>query len=451
MKISTIILAAGKGTRMRSKYPKVLHPIAGEPMAWHIIQAVKEFSDELPTVVVGYKAEEVKDSLGDNAHFVLQNEQKGTAHAVQQAEDLLKGNSDIVVVLLGDMPLIKGQTLKALTETQKNNTGPVSMLTVLSENPRGFGRISRNKKGQVEAIIEEADCTSEQLKINELNVSVYCFQADWLWDNLENIPVSSKGEFYLTDIIKVATDKGLNVHAEAISDPQEAIGINSRVHLSEAERIMRRRINQTWMEAGVSIIDPQTTYIHTNVKIGQDTTIYPNTHLQGNTIIGEDCEIGPNTTINNTCIGNNCKIISSVLEYAKVENHVDIGPFGHLRKGAHLADGVHMGNYGEIKNSYIGPGTKIGHFSYLGDTTTGKNVNIGAGTITGNYDGVNKNKTEIADDVFIGSDTMLIAPVKIGKGARPGAGSVVNKDVGEGEVVVGMPARAIRRRKDNSE
>ncbi len=281
MKISTIILAAGKGTRMNSKYPKVLHPIAGEPIIWHIIEAVKEFSKELPTVVVGYKADEVKKSLRDTAQFALQSEQLGTAHAVQQTETMLKGKSDMVVVLLGDMPLIMGKTLKALVETQKNNTGPVSMLTVISDDPRGFGRISRNENGQVESIIEEVDCNSEQLNIKELNVSIYCFQADWLWENLKNIPVSSKGEFYLTDIIKVATDKGLNVHADIIPDPQEAIGVNSRVHLSEADMIIRERINHSLMESGVSIVDPQTTYIHANVKIGQDTIIYPNTHLQG--------------------------------------------------------------------------------------------------------------------------------------------------------------------------
>ncbi len=451
MKISTLILAAGKGTRLKSKKPKVLHNIAGETLAWHLIQTVKDFSDQLPTFIVGYQAEAVKENLGDTAQFVTQSEQLGTAHAVQQAESLLKGKSDLVVVIFGDMPMIKGETLKKLTDRQIENPGPVSMLTVLSDNPRGFGRIVRNKKGEVEAIVEEVDCTPEQLKINELNASFYCFQADWLWDNLDNIPLSAKGEFYLTDIIKIASDQGLSIQADVIEDAQEAMGINSRVHLAEAESIIQMRINHGWMEAGVSIIDPKTSYIEANVKIGQDTIIYPNSHLQGETEIGTDCIIGPNTTIQSSKIGNDCKISNSVLEFAHLENSVDIGPFGHLRKGAHLAEGVHMGNFGEVKNSYLGAGTKVGHFSYIGDTTTGKNVNIGAGTITCNYDGKNKNKTEIGDDVFIGSDTMLIAPLKIEKGASTGAGSVVNKNVGEGEVVVGMPARAIRKKKDKSE
>lgn len=451
MKISTIILAAGKGTRLKSKHPKVLHEIAGEPLAWHLIQAVKDFSDQVPTLVIGYQANEVKDRVGKQAQYVLQAEQLGTAHAVQQAEELLRGQSEMVLVLLGDMPLIKGKTLKSLTERQKNNSGPVSMITVISDDPRGFGRIVRDQQGQVVAIVEEADCSPEQLKIKELNVSIYCFKADWLWKNLKNIPVSNKGEYYLTDIIKVASDQGLKIQADVIKDSQEAMGINSRLHLAEAEKIMQQQINQAWMEAGVSIIDPNTTYIEANVKIGQDTIIYPNTYLQGNTMIGEDCQIGPNTIIRGSEIGNQCKILSSVVEFAKLESHVDIGPFAHLRKGAHLAEGVHMGNFGEVKNSYLGAGTKMGHFSYIGDTTTGKNVNIGAGTVTCNYDGKNKNKTEIGDDVFIGSDTMLIAPLKIGNRASTGAGSVVNKNIEEDEIVVGMPARAIRKKSDKNE
>jgi bifunctional UDP-N-acetylglucosamine pyrophosphorylase/glucosamine-1-phosphate N-acetyltransferase len=229
------------------------------------------------------------------------------------------------------------------------------------------------------------------------------------------------------------------------------MGINTRVHLAEAETILRQRINQEWMLSGVTMTDPATTYIEAGVKIGQDTILQPNTHLQGDTQIGEDCIIGPNVVIRQSQVGNQCKILNSVVEYARLEDHVEIGPFGHLRKGAHLAEGVHMGNFGEVKNSTLGPGTKMGHFSYIGDATIGKNVNIGAGTITANYDGEKKNHTEIADDVFIGSDTMLVAPLKIEKGARTGAGSVVTKDVKEDTVVVGVPARAIRRKSEKSE
>jgi bifunctional UDP-N-acetylglucosamine pyrophosphorylase/glucosamine-1-phosphate N-acetyltransferase len=451
MKISTLLLAAGKGTRMKSKLLKVLHPLAGKPMVWHPIQQIQQISDQKPVVVIGYQADAVQQALGEDADYVIQEEQLGTGHAVMQAKTILSGKSDLVMVLLGDMPLVTAETLTALIEKQKNNSGPISMLTVIVEDPRGFGRIVRNAEGEVEAIVEEADCTPEQLTIKELNISMYCFKADWLWKNLDAIPISAKGEYYLTDIIAVARQQGLPVQAEVITDPQEAMGINTRVHLAEAEKIIRQRINQQWMLSGVTIIDPNTTYIEASVTIGQDTIVYPNTILQGETHIGEECEIGPNSIVVDTTTGDHCQIFASVLERAKLENNVDIGPFGHLRKGAHLADNVHMGNFGEVKNATLGPGVKMGHFSYIGDATIGENVNIGAGTITCNYDGKNKNHTEIEEGVFIGSDTMLIAPLKIGKHARTGAGAVVNKDVKENTLVVGMPARAIRKLDNNSE
>ena len=445
MKTATILLAAGKGTRMRSNLLKVLHPLGGKPMLWHTIQAVVQATSTPPTLVVGYQGDKVKDTFGDLVEYVTQAEQLGTGHAVLQVGPHLKGKTDLVVVLLGDMPLLRGETIERLIATQQHNSGPISMLTVKADDPRGFGRILRNAEGEVEAIIEEADCTPEQLEINELNVSMYCFQSDWLWENLPKIPISAKGEYYLTDIVSIARQQGLSVRAEVIEDRQEAMGINTRVHLAEAETILRKRINEAWMLSGVTIIDPATTYIEAGVSIGQDTIIYPNTYLQGNTQIGSDCQIGPNSLVHDTVIGNRCKIFSSVVEHAHMEDDVDIGPFGHLRKGAHLAEGVHMGNFGEVKNSYLAPGVKMGHFSYIGDATIGRNVNIGAGTITCNYDGKNKHHTTIEEDVFIGSDTMLVAPLKIGKGARTGAGSVVTDDIAEDTLVAGVPARLLRK------
>jgi bifunctional UDP-N-acetylglucosamine pyrophosphorylase/glucosamine-1-phosphate N-acetyltransferase len=267
-----------------------------------------------------------------------------------------------------------------------------------------------------------------------------------LWEHLEKLPLSSNGEYFLTDTIGLASSAGQPVKAYILEDPIEAMGINTRVHLAEAEAILRERINNKWMLAGVTMIDPDTTFIDMNVRIGEDTILYPNTFLEGDTHIGEDCRIGPSAILRDSQVGNHCKIIASLLEYAKLEDHVEIGPFGRLRKGAHLLDGVHMGNFGEVKNATLGPGTKMGHFSYIGDATIGKNVNIGAGTITANYDGKEKHHTTIEDNAFIGSDTMLIAPVKIGKGASTGAGAVVNKDVEENTVVVGIPARAIRKK-----
>lgn len=451
MKSAVILLAAGKGTRMKSKLLKVLHPLAGKPMLWHSLQEVGKASTEKPTVVVGYQAEKVKEIFDGQAEFVLQEEQLGTGHAVMQARPQLDGKADLVVVLLGDMPLLKAGTIERLIEKQKANLGPVSMLTVIADDPRGFGRIVRNPLGEVEAIVEEVDCTPEQLEINELNISLYCFRADWLWENLPRIPMSAKGEYYLTDIIAIARQQGLSVQAEAIEDPQEGLGINTRIHLAEADAVMRRRINEAWMLEGVTMIDPDTVYIEAGVRIGQDTVIYPNTYLEGETVIGEDCQIGPNTIIRHSQLGNGCQVQASMIEFAKLEDHVDVGPFGHLRKGAHLAEGVHMGNFGEVKNSYLATGVKMGHFSYIGDAEIGENVNIGAGTITCNYDGKNKHKTVIERDVFIGSDTMLVAPLHIGEGARTGAGAVVNRDVEKNTIVVGVPARKLKDVKTEGE
>ncbi|MBN2045942.1 MAG: bifunctional UDP-N-acetylglucosamine diphosphorylase/glucosamine-1-phosphate N-acetyltransferase GlmU [Anaerolineales bacterium] len=444
MKTATILLAAGKGTRMNSKVLKVLHPLGGKPMLWHSVQQVSKASSEKPTVVVGYQAEKVREIFGEQVNYVLQEEQLGTGHAVMQAQAQLEGKADLVVVLLGDMPLLRAETIGRLIERQQANDGPISMMTVVADDPRGFGRVVRNQAGEVDAIVEEADCTAEQLAINELNISLYCFQADWLWANLANIPISAKGEYYLTEMVAIARQQGLPVQAEVIEDPQEAMGVNTRVHLAEAEAAVRKRINQAWMLAGVTVIDPDTTYIDAEVSIGQDTTIYPNTYIEAGTTIGEDCVIGPNTLIRGSQIGDRCQIFSAVVEFAMLENNVDIGPFAHLRKGAHLADDVHMGNFGEIKNSYLAPGVKMGHFSYIGDAQIGENVNIGAGTITCNYDGKHKHKTIIERDVFIGSDTMLVAPLKIGAGARTGAGAVVTKDVESGSIVVGVPAKKLK-------
>ena len=446
MKIVSILLAAGKGTRMRSKMMKVLHPLQGKPLVWHSIQQVGKVSQLPPVVIVGHQSEAVVAAVGDAADFIVQAEQLGTGHAVLQAKDHLAGKADLVLVVYGDMPLLRAETFGKLIETQKSNSGPISMLTIIEEDPRGFGRIVRNEMGLVDAIVEEVDCTPEQQEIKELNVGVYCVQADWLWENLPNVPLSAKGEYYLTDIIALARQQGLDVRAEIMEDSKEAMGINTRVHLAEAEAIIRRRTNEALMLSGVTMIDPNTTYIDAGVTIGQDTIIYPNTTIMGETEIGEDCMIGPNTIIRDAKIGSHCEVFASVIEQAVIEDHVDIGPFGHLRKGAHLLEGTHMGNFGEVKNATLGPNVKMGHFSYIGDATIKNNVNIGAGTITCNYDGKNKHHTTIEEDVFIGSDTMLVAPLHIGKGAKTGAGAVVTKDVAENDIVVGVPAHPLKKR-----
>ncbi len=448
MNLATVIMAAGMGTRMKSKIPKVLHPILGKPMLRHILDAVTPLNPVEAVVIVGHQSERVQAMFAGDALFAVQSPQLGTGHAVQQAQPLLEGKADTILVIPGDLPLLSTQTFKKLVDLYQSGPGPVAMLMVERKNPLGFGRVVRNERGYVQAIVEEAACTPEQKAIRELNVGVYVFQADWLWQNLKNIPLSAKGEYYVTDLVQIAGEQEAPVGAEMLEDEVEALGINNRAHLAQVEAALRQRINQKWMEAGVTLIDPATTYIGLEVTIGQDTVIQPNTHLLGHTTIGTDCMIGPNSYVDDATVGNGCEIRFSVVEQAVMEDNVDIGPFGHLRKGAHLAEGVHMGNFGEVKNSYLGPRTKMGHFSYLGDAHTGQGVNIGAGTITCNYDGVSKHKTEIGDDAFIGSDTMLVAPVNIGKNAKTGAGAVVTKDVPDNSVAFGVPARSRKPQAD---
>lgn len=446
MKITAVLLAAGQGTRMKSELPKVLHPLCGKPMLWHVLESLKEVTTEKPVVVVGHGAEPVTDFLGDSARTVLQEPQLGTGHAAMQAESLLRGKTDLVIVSYADMPLLRGETFKQLVETQRSNSGPFSLLTVIADDPRGFGRIVRKTDGTVEAIVEEYVATPEQKQIRELNVGAYCFNAEWLWDALHRIEKNpKKGEYYLTDVVEIAVKDDLPVQAVLHDDFVETIGINTRVHLSEAEAAMRQRINRGHMLNGVSMMDPASTYIEAGVVIGKDTTIMPNTYLHGNTVIGEGNVIGPNTIIRDTIIGNGCKVLASVLEGAVLEDNVDMGPFARLRKGAHLKNHVHMGNFGEVKDSTLHEGVKMGHFSYVGNADVGAHTNIGAGTITANYDGKKKHATEIGENVFIGSDTMLVAPLKVGSGARTGAGAVVTKNVPDDTLVVGMPARAIRK------
>lgn len=450
MKVTPILLAAGQGTRMISDLPKVLHCLAGKPILWHTLQTLKTPSFQKPVVIVGHNAEQVQKYVGKDAKCVLQEPQLGTGHAAVQAEAVLKGKTDFVVVTYADMPLLRRETFERLVTTQKKNNGPVSMLTAISEEPRGFGRVLRNADGSVSGIVEEFVATPEQLAIKELNVGAYCFSADWLWDALHRIELSPKGEYYLTDTIELAVKDGLPVQALVIDDLLDTIGINTRVHLAEAEAVLRQRINQKLMLAGVSLIDPDSTYIEVGVEIGKDTIVLPNTYIQGITKIGEGCEIGPDTYIRNSEIGAGCKVFMSVMESALLENYVDIGPFARLRKGTHLMEHVHMGNFGEVKDSVLRPGVKMGHFSYVGNADIGANTNIGAGTITCNYDGDKKHHTKIGKNVFVGSDTMLIAPIKLGDRSRTGAGSVVTKDVKDDTLVVGMPARAVRKLDENN-
>jgi bifunctional UDP-N-acetylglucosamine pyrophosphorylase/glucosamine-1-phosphate N-acetyltransferase len=446
MTLSTIILAAGQGTRMNSDLPKVLHRLNGKPLVRYSIDLSAGLGSKRTVVVIGNAAELVQKTVGDAAEFALQEQRLGTAHAVQAAEGLLGEEDGLIVVISADMPLLRIETLRRLVEECLASGAPMTLLTVHSRNPRGFGRILRDDNGDVIGIVEEAQATPDQLTIDELNVGAYCFDARWLWQALRKIGLSPKGEYYLTDIVSVAVEEGTSVRAITAEEEEETLGINNRVHLAEAERVIRRRINRQFMLNGVTMIDPDLVYIEDTVRIGKDTVLLPNTRLTGSTVIGKGCEIGPDMIISNSTVGDRCHLLASVIEGAVVEDEVGMGPFCHLRKGAHLGRGVHMGNFGEVKDSYLAAGVKMGHFSYIGNATIGENVNIGAGTITCNYDGVHKHSTEIGENTFIGSDTMLVAPLKIGKNAKTGAGAVVTHDVADGEVVAGVPARPLKKK-----
>lgn len=442
MDLAVVILAAGEGTRMKSNLPKVLHSLAGRSLVAHSLETARELTDRPPVLIVGHGAQAVKEAVDGEVTYVHQAEQLGTGHAVLQTRDELRGKADLVLVTYADMPLLTAGTLGRLVERQRENSGPITMLALVREDPHGFGRVVRDESGVVAGIVEEAVATPEQLAIRELNAGVYCFDADWLWDHVGDISLSlPKEEYYLTDLIGMAVKEGLKVEAVMTDDPAEALGINTRVRLAEAERVLRRRINERWMMDGVTMVDPATTYIEPGVTIGADTTIWPNTHLRGETIVGENCSIGPNTIIEDCRIGDHCQVLASVLEQAVMEDRSDIGPFGHLRRGARLCEGAHVGNFGELKESTLGPGAKMGHFSYLGDAEVGAGANIGAGTITCNYDGERKYRTVIEEGAFVGSDTMLVAPVRVGKGAKTGAGAVVTHDVPDGALAYGVPAR----------
>jgi bifunctional UDP-N-acetylglucosamine pyrophosphorylase/glucosamine-1-phosphate N-acetyltransferase len=396
--------------------------------------------------VLGYGAEQVETALGERCLYAVQEELLGTGNAVlatQKTVDTLEPQPQTVLVCYGDTPLISNEILARVLAEHLKHQATITFLTAITDQPSDFGRIVRDADGQVREIVEMKRATEEQRHISEVNSGVYCFDRGWLWPALQHLPRNPSGEYYLTDLIGIASSQGRKI-TTVTGSLDETIGINNRVQLAEVEQLLRRRILERHMYAGVTIIDPATTYIGTSVEIGADTIILPGTMITGNTRIGSGCRIGPGTTIDQSVIGDHCIVRNSVLEETTFEEGVSIGPFSHCRPGAYLARNVRMGNFGEVKNSYIGSETDIHHFSYVGDATLGEHVNIGAGTITVNYDGVRKNHTNIGAWASIGSDTMLIAPVEVGDHAKTGAGSVVKQDVPPGAVVVGVPARILR-------
>ena len=440
---AAVVLAAGKGTRMRSHYPKVLHPVAGKPMLLHILDAVVEAQLSRSVVIVGHEGGAVRAAVGEGIEYAEQQEALGTGHAVLQARDLLLGGPPHVLVLYGDTPLVRADTLKRAIEHHLSTGAMVTIATCQREDARGLGRVLRSEYGSVLAVIEEAEASEEQLAIPETNEGIYCFEAQWLWDRIKVLRAHHNGEYYLTDVVGIATAEGHLVETIAVQDLTEAMGINDRVQLAQAEGVMRQRVRERLMLSGVTLLDPPSTFIDADVEIGQDTVVHPHTTIGGKTSVGRDCQIGPGSMLRDSQVGDRCWIVASMVEESTIEQGVTIGPFSHLRPGSYIEAEVHLGNYVEVKNSRIGGRTQVGHFSYIGDAILGKDVNIGAGTITCNYDGVEKHSTHIGDGAFIGSDTMLVAPVTVGAGASTGAGSVVTKDVPPNKLAVGMPARTV--------
>ena len=445
-RLCAVILAAGLGTRMKSKRPKMLHTLSGRSLIDRCLETATFLTAGQPVVVVGHGSDVVRAAIADRARCAVQDQQLGTAHALAQAEALADG-AEQVVVTYGDVPLLTVETLRQLIDLRAATGAAITMLTVLVDDPRGFGRVVRDPRSErVLAIVEDVACTPAQRAIREINVGAYCFDGGWLWPALRRVASNPHtGEYFLTDLIGLAIADGREVRALLAEDRDECIGINTRADLARAEAAVRRRVNRQHMLNGVTLLDPDSTYIEEGVTIGADTIIWPNTHLLGETCIGSDCQIGPNSYIASSVIGDRVQVIQSVVEDSRVADDVHIGPFAHLRAGAQIGPHAHIGNFAEIKNSTLGAGTRMGHFSYLGDATVGADVNIGAGTITCNYDGLRKHRTVIGDHAFIGSDTMLVAPVSIGHRARTGAGAVVTKDVPDSTLAVGLPARVIRK------
>lgn len=472
--LAVVILAAGLGKRMASRQPKVLHSLAGLPLVSHVLRAVAPLSPSRTVLVVGHGGDEVHATLGDSygpngslpIEYITQPEQLGTGNAVWMAEPLLRGHNGPALVVYGDSPLLRPATLSALVSRhlQAQPHPHITMLTCIAANPSGYGRVVRDQHQNLLGVVEESEATLAQRAISEVNSGVYVFDAQWLWPHLDKIKLNRQGEYYLTDLIGMAIQEEREHYTSASSGRhtpdqreggvitftldglEEAMGINSREQLAEAEQIVQTQLRQKWMQAGVTMLLPHTVYLSMDTQIGADTVLYPGVILEGRTVIAPNCVLGPSTHIIASMIGERCRIVASMIEGSTLERGVTVGPYSHLRANTHLAEGVHIGNFAEVKNSTLERDVAVGHFSYIGDALVGEKSNIGAGTITANYDGVKKNRTVIGKGAFIGVHTSLRAPVEVGDGAATGAGAVVLEDVPAGTTVAGVPARPLKRK-----
>lgn len=427
-----VILAAGEGTRMKSKLYKVLHTVCGKPMIQHVVDEATRLGTDRVVTVVGRGADAVRQQLGDAVEFAIQKEQLGTGHAVMQAESQLAEAEGTTVVLYGDTPLITRDTIQSLIEDHEKHGAKATILTTVAEDPYGYGRVIRTNDGTVERVVEEKDASSEEKKINEINTGIYCFDNRSLFKALKEVNNdNAQGEYYLPDVVGILKGQNESVRAYQTVDSTETFGVNDRVQLAQAERIMRKRINEQHMRNGVTFVDPEATYISVDVVIGSDTVVYPGSYLSGETEIGTDCVIGPDTEIKNATVGHETVIRKSVVHDSLVGNGVKIGPFAHIRPDSEIGDETKIGNFVEIKKSQIGKGSKASHLGYIGDAEIGENVNFSCGAITVNYDGRKKHLTTIGDGAFIGCNTNLIAPVTVNKNAFVAAGSTITDTVPE--------------------
>ncbi|MGC4378594.1 bifunctional UDP-N-acetylglucosamine diphosphorylase/glucosamine-1-phosphate N-acetyltransferase GlmU [Fictibacillus sp. Mic-4] len=442
-----VVLAAGQGTRMKSSLYKVLHPVCGKPMVQHVIDQLNELEVTKIVTVIGHGAEKVKESLSGNTTFVLQEKQLGTAHAVMQAESEIGSSEGLTLVVCGDSPLIQAETIRKLMEEHEKAKAKVTVLTAKAEDPTGYGRIIRDAIGNLERIVEQKDASAEEKAVQEINTGVFCFDNRTLFEALKEVNNNNaQGEYYLPDVIEIIRKKGEIVTACQAASFEEALGVNDRVALSKAESLMRKRINEKHMRNGVTIIDPDHTYISADSVIGRDTVLYPGTIISGKSEIGENNSIGPNTEIKDSTIGNGNVIRQSVVHDSTIEHFATIGPFAHIRPLSTISEKVKIGNFVEVKKSTMASGSKASHLSYIGDAEIGKDVNLGCGSITVNYDGVNKYKTKVEDGAFIGCNSNLIAPVTVGKNAYVAAGSTVTNDVPDESLAI---ARARQTTKEN--